>query len=1059
MKLSFTNVKPFLLFTILTIFSISLIAQNVGVNSTGAAPNSSAMLDIVSANKGLLIPRVALTITTDAVTIPTPATSLLVYNTNVAMTNGQGIGYYYNSGTSAAPLWIKLSAANEAWLLRGNSGITTPAIPATYGTTVIGATENFLGTTDANDVVIGTDNIERVRIKQTSGFVGIATAAPENELQIGQGGDPVLKIDGAVNGTSSGHLRFTETFATDYGFDIKHDGLNDALVFSGISNDVASPDNLLVLKRAPNANQGVAINAATPASKLDINGDLALREGTAIPVVTGSNALTLSPTVQHSHYRLTGALGAFAINTIIGGNDGQVITLINAATQIITINNNNAANGILTGTGANLVSNGTGNASVTLIYNATLARWVVTSHTGMVNSNDWHITGNAATNDPAVPATYGTSTIATTENWAGTTDANDYVLGTNNIERFRLKQTTGDVGIGTASPVYRLHVVDPAAGAIATYSENTYVGNSTGYGVYGVSNNNPGYGYGGYFNGGGYGVRGNATMNPVTPAGSRYGGYFTGWYGSTTNYGSYNYGYGGTTAYGVYSNAIGATTNIGGYFNGSNDYGVIVPTGGGLSGFGTTAPEQRLSVSQGANIDQSDANSGTTALALTFGSGSGEGIGSKRTTTGNQYGLDFYQGFANRMRIWNDGNIVIGQNSAASLAPNNTGLGNPNLTISNPSTISTTTDIPVFTAKHSGSSGTTWQMGSIEYYTEGEANIGFTYQLCPLNSNTTTNLGGSASSKYLSYRWNQLYCSVAPNVSSDITLKKDIKSVDYGIHQLRKINPISYKYKVDFAGTDQDVPDNEKRTHIGFSAQELKQIVPELVSSWDYMTYNEDGYIKAKTPTLGVVYEEMIPITVNAIKELDKQQQAIIKTISISDFGMEQTNVNEFRVNFSKEFIDKLQGKPIVTITALEPNASYYLSSVDVDGFTIKNNNQTSSMSFNWMAMAKVKESKLDIPSDYTEEQHAKKLKEIEVFEASLPTNEEAIKMVKAKSDAKQKTQAPLLTPEQQKLKEDAEKLRAKTIELEKKLEQQQKEEEAERKLRDEEDAKSIETK
>ena len=87
------------------------------------------------------------------------------------------------------------------------------------------------------------------------------------------------------------------------------------------------------------------------------------------------------------------------------------------------------------------------------------------------------------------------------------------------------------------------------------------------------------------------------------------------------------------------------------------------------------------------------------------------------------------------------------------------------------------------------------------------------------------------------------------------------------------------------------------------------------------MTNNEDGYFKTKTPTLGVTYEEMIPVAVNAIKQLDKQQQQIIKTVSISDFGMEQIKDNEVRVNFTKEFKDKLQGKPIVTITALEPNA------------------------------------------------------------------------------------------------------------------------------------------
>lgn len=1018
--------------------------QNVGINTTGATPNSSSMLDISATDKGLLIPRVPLSSITDAVTIATPANSLLVYNTNASMTGGQGTGYYYNSGTTAAPLWIKLTAANEAWLLKGNSGITSPAVPVTYGTSTIGATENWMGTTDANDVVFGTNFLERMRIKQTTGYVGIGMANPFTKLNISGGnwdvengvgdfhiGDGTyrFKLGLATAGAGAGDVRMTS-----------HGGTNRIFIGGGTNSEVITVDG---------TNQRVGIkNNISPSSVLDIAGDIALKEGTAMTVAAGNNALTL--TGEYSHYRLTGAAGAFAINTITGGNDGQVLTLINATSQIMTINNNNAANGILTGNGVNLVSDGTGNNAVSLIYNATLARWIVVAYAGMRDANDWHITGNTLINDPSVPATYGTSTIAATENWIGTTDANDFTIGTNNIERMRIKQTTGNVGIGIAAPGYKLHIVTPLAFGITTYSENTYVGNSDGVGVYGQSVNAANYGEGGEFYGGYTGVRGEATTSGT---GYRYGGILYGWYGASSNYGLYANGYGGSNAYGVMALASGATTqSTGGYFSGTN-YGVIVPSGGGLSGFGTTAPEQRLSVSQGANIDQSDANNGATTNALTFGSGSGEGIGSKRTATGNQYGLDFYQGFANRMRIWNDGNVVIGQRNGGIFSPEILGALNTNLTVYNPSTTSYTTDIPLLTCRHSGSSGTTWRMGSIEYYTEGEANIGFTYQICPLNGHTTTNLGSSFGAKYDGYRWNQLYCSVAPNVSSDINLKKDIEPVEYGIHQLRKINPIEYKFKIDYAGTDNPIPDNEKRTHIGFNAQEVKQIIPEIVTSWDYRSNNEDGYIKAKTPTLGMIYEEMIPVTVNAIKQLDRQQQQIIKTISISDFGMEQSNTDETRVVFSKEFKDQLQGNPIVTITALIPNASYYIIKVDKDGFIVKNNNSNNLMSFNWMAMAKINEQNLEIPTDYTEEMHQQKLKQIEAFEAKLPSNEDAKKMLKAKIDAKynQNNSTPILTPEQELAKDDAEKVKVNTKTLEKLYEEMNKKDEMERQKKENE--------
>jgi hypothetical protein len=59
-------------------------------------------------------------------------------------------------------------------------------------------------------------------------------------------------------------------------------------------------------------------------------------------------------------------------------------------------------------------------------------------------------------------------------------------------------------------------------------------------------------------------------------------------------------------------------------------------------------------------------NDGYLTPGLTFGYGSGEGIASKRTSGGNQYGLDFYTGFANRMSITSGGKVGIGTNNPQS---------------------------------------------------------------------------------------------------------------------------------------------------------------------------------------------------------------------------------------------------------------------------------------------------------------------------------------------------------------------------------------------------------
>lgn len=88
--------------------SATTFAQNVGVNATGATPNASAGLDVDFTNKGLLLPRVTLTSATDVVTIPAPATGLMVYNLGTGGVSPNDItpGQYYFNGTK----WVRYAA-------------------------------------------------------------------------------------------------------------------------------------------------------------------------------------------------------------------------------------------------------------------------------------------------------------------------------------------------------------------------------------------------------------------------------------------------------------------------------------------------------------------------------------------------------------------------------------------------------------------------------------------------------------------------------------------------------------------------------------------------------------------------------------------------------------------------------------------------------------------------------------------------------------------------------------------------------------------------------------
>jgi len=129
---------------LLVITCQSARAQNIAINNTGFNPAASAMLDIQSSDRGLLIPQISLNSITDAATITNPAHSLLVYNTNAALADGKG--YYYNSGTGGAVVWVKLAVTGSFWKPAGNAG----TIPG----------NDFVGTTDAKGLMFKTNNIQ-----------------------------------------------------------------------------------------------------------------------------------------------------------------------------------------------------------------------------------------------------------------------------------------------------------------------------------------------------------------------------------------------------------------------------------------------------------------------------------------------------------------------------------------------------------------------------------------------------------------------------------------------------------------------------------------------------------------------------------------------------------------------------------------------------------------------------------------------------------------------------------------------------------------------------------
>ena len=166
------------MFCALFLTTSSMFGQNVGISTTGAVPDASAALDISFTNKGLLLPRLALSGTNVAAPVAAPATSLLVYNTaTVGGANAVSPGFYYWNGT----LWIRLSTgvfvdtddqqislSNDTLFLEDGGFVELAS--DTFNWRIIGnqgtnSSTHFLGTKDSVALTFRIFNIDKMRLE------------------------------------------------------------------------------------------------------------------------------------------------------------------------------------------------------------------------------------------------------------------------------------------------------------------------------------------------------------------------------------------------------------------------------------------------------------------------------------------------------------------------------------------------------------------------------------------------------------------------------------------------------------------------------------------------------------------------------------------------------------------------------------------------------------------------------------------------------------------------------------------------------------------------------
>lgn len=227
------TITPLSVVFLLVILSGGLLAQNVGVNTS--SPHSSASLEVFGTDKGMLLPRVSLSDVNNATSpINAPATGLIVYNTNAAVTGGSGTGFYFFNGSS----WVRLTSTADNdidWLYNGSD-----IYKANAGNVGIGITNP-----QSPLHVVGSNNI--ISIDAT----GAGTGARSTAYFMVDGDDWEIGARGSTGGpnnsfylynTADGQYRMVVS-------DIGHVGIGNTTAQHLLSVGPASGDNQLVSLR------------------------------------------------------------------------------------------------------------------------------------------------------------------------------------------------------------------------------------------------------------------------------------------------------------------------------------------------------------------------------------------------------------------------------------------------------------------------------------------------------------------------------------------------------------------------------------------------------------------------------------------------------------------------------------------------------------------------------------------------------------------------------------------------------------------------------------------
>lgn len=293
-------------------------AQNVAINGDGSDPNASAMLDVKSTNKGLLIPRLT---QAQKSAITSPATGLLIFQTDGSA------GFYYNTGTPAAPVWLNILNTSTGWQTGGNSG-TNPTI-------------NFIGTTDNQSLIFKVNNNPAGKISTTDNisFGMNSLLNSSGNLNSAFGANALQNNTIGLGNTSMGSFSLRNNTTGNVNTAVGLNALNmntigeanSAFGDGALRNNTTGASNTAVGASSLKSNSTGIDNTATGYASLNLN--TTGRDNAAFGLFAlASNTTGNNNTALGSRAMLNNTIGSR--NTIIGSNSDILINSLNNATAI-----------------------------------------------------------------------------------------------------------------------------------------------------------------------------------------------------------------------------------------------------------------------------------------------------------------------------------------------------------------------------------------------------------------------------------------------------------------------------------------------------------------------------------------------------------------------------------------------------------------------------------------------------------------------------------------------------------------------------------------------------